>query len=169
MMNAAPRGRARWLLLSIFASIGALATVVAPYYVMRPFAAQDPGALAMVLTVARQAPWLLALCLTAGLFAAVRTWPGGSWTRWPRRLFATLAVLLIGAAAYGSQINLFEQMFAPLAAPRYVAASEAKLADDEVVLAVALGGAARAYSVRVLAYHHVLGDELGGEPIVVTY
>jgi hypothetical protein len=169
MTNAAPRGRARWLLLSMFAAIGALATVVAPYYVMRPFAAQDPGALTLVLSVARHSLWILALCLTAGLLAAVRAWPGGGWTRWPRRLFATLAVLLIGAATYGSQVNLFEEMFAPLAAPRYVATGEAGLADDEVVLAVALGGAARAYPVRVLAYHHVLGDELAGEPIVVTY
>lgn len=169
MTNEAPRGRARWLLLSAVAAIGAVATVVAPYYVMRPFAAQDPGALAVALFVARQAPWLLALCLLAGLVAAVRSWRGGGWTRWPRRLVATLAVLMIGAATYGSRINLFEQMFAPLAAPRFVAASEAGLADDEVVLAVAQGGAARAYPVRVMAYHHVLGDELGGEPIVVTY
>jgi hypothetical protein len=169
MTNEAPRGRARWLLLSTVAVIGAAATVVAPYYVMQPFAAQDPGALGVVLGVARQASWILAACAVAGLLAAVRAWPGGGWTRWPRRFAAVLAVLLIGAAAYGSRFNLFEHMFAPLAAPSYVAASEAGLADEEVVIAVRQEGRARAYPVRVMAYHHVLGDELGGEPIVVTY
>lgn len=169
MTNQTPRGRARWLLLSTAATIGAAATLVAPYYVMQPFAAQDPSTLGVVLGVARQAPWILAACLAAGLYAAVRAWSGGGWTRWPRRLAGALAVLLIGAATYGSRINLFEVMFAPLTAPRYVAASEAGLADDEAVIAVKLGAVARAYPVRVMAYHHVLGDELDGEPIIVTY
>jgi hypothetical protein len=168
MTNEAP-GRARWLLLSAAAAIGAVALVVAPYYVMQPFAAQDPGALRFVLAVAHQASWLLALCAAASLYAAARAWSGGSWTRWPRRFAAALAVLLVGLAAYGSRINLFEVMFAPLAAPGFVAASAAGLADDEVVIAVNHGGVARAYPVRVLAYHHVFGDELGAEPIVVTY
>ena len=169
MSTEAPRGRARWLLRSTSAAIAAAATVVAPYYVMRPFAAQDPGALAVVLRVARLAPWILALCAAASLYAGARAWRGGGWTRWPRRAAAALAVVLVGAATYGAQFNLFEQRFAPLAMPGYVAAGEAGLADEEVVIAVNQGGIARAYPVRVMAYHHLVGDDLGGEPIVVTY
>jgi hypothetical protein len=30
-------------------------------------------------------------------------------------------------------------------------------------------GVVRAYPVRVMAYHHVLNDELGGQRLVVTY
>jgi hypothetical protein len=40
---------------------------------------------------------------------------------------------------------------------------------DDRVIGVVLGGQARAYPVRLLNWHEVLNDTLGGIPIVVTY
>ena len=53
----------------------------------------------------------------------------------------------------------------------YDSAAEAGawLADAEPVLAVEAGGAARAYPLRLLLWHPVVNDELGGEPVLVTF
>jgi hypothetical protein len=54
--------------------------------------------------------------------------------------------------------------------PRSVAAAEANhLRDADPVVAVEVGGGARAYPVRMLDRHEVVNDELGGVPIAVTY
>jgi hypothetical protein len=41
--------------------------------------------------------------------------------------------------------------------------------DSDVVLAVNLNGEAAAYPIRLMAYHHVVQDTVGGTPIVATY
>ncbi|MBI4260224.1 MAG: DUF3179 domain-containing protein [Actinobacteria bacterium] len=43
------------------------------------------------------------------------------------------------------------------------------LADDEPVLAVEVEGDARAYPLRVLVWHEIVNDEVGGEPVAVTF
>ena len=45
----------------------------------------------------------------------------------------------------------------------------APLPADDVVMAVRVGPEARGYPVRIMAYHHVLNDDLGGVPLVITY
>ncbi len=53
--------------------------------------------------------------------------------------------------------------------PVVPAASAAFLADDDEVVGVAWNGRARAYDVRMLCYHHVINDTVGGAPIAITY
>jgi len=37
------------------------------------------------------------------------------------------------------------------------------------VLCVTISGESVAYPVRLMAYHHLVGDTVGGTPIVATY
>lgn len=54
--------------------------------------------------------------------------------------------------------------------PKTVAADEATfLRDDDEVVGFVIDGEARAYSVRMLAYHHVVNDQIGKTPLTVTY
>jgi len=55
--------------------------------------------------------------------------------------------------------------------PRFVgiAAGERFLEPREPVAAVEVGGAARAYPIRILVWHEIVNDRIGGRPIVVTY
>ncbi len=54
--------------------------------------------------------------------------------------------------------------------PRFVPASRARsLSPEEPVLAVTVNGEARAYPLRVLLWHEVVNDVVGGVPVVVTY
>jgi len=59
----------------------------------------------------------------------------------------------------------------PIDHPRYVsiAAAERFLASREPVIAVALGGRARAYPLQILIWHEIVNNTLGGVPLAVTY
>ena len=55
-------------------------------------------------------------------------------------------------------------------APRFAAASEAGgLAATEPVISFRIDGDARAYPLRVLIWHEIVNDTVGGVPVVVTY
>ena len=58
----------------------------------------------------------------------------------------------------------------PLADPAMLAASEADyLADSDVVFGIALGGEAKAYPKRILAWHEMVKDDIGGRRIAGVY
>ncbi|MFB6297086.1 MAG: DUF3179 domain-containing protein [Salinirussus sp.] len=43
------------------------------------------------------------------------------------------------------------------------------LADEDLVIGVEIDGDARAYPLRILAVHEIVNDEVGGQPVAVTY
>jgi len=54
--------------------------------------------------------------------------------------------------------------------PKLVAASEADfLRGGDDVLGIVRGGVARAYPIRIMNWHEIVNDDLGGERIAVTY
>lgn len=73
------------------------------------------------------------------------------------------------AGAYLTHVNLFERMFHPNDAPAFGNADSAPVDRDDMVLAVLLGGHARAYPILTMGYHHIVNDTVGGVPIAVTY
>jgi hypothetical protein len=147
--------------------VATAATLVVPMWLIRPFAPQTPRGVAVAFWVRRLAPWTTLLAVVAALAIAAWLWRNA---RWWTRVVLPIAVVLLAAGAWAARQNVFEKMFRPLPSVRFARAAEASwVAADEPVLAVALGGEARAYPVRQLAYHHVVNDEVGGEPIAATY
>ncbi|MGE0026351.1 MAG: DUF3179 domain-containing protein [Thermoleophilia bacterium] len=57
----------------------------------------------------------------------------------------------------------------PIDQPRFAAAAEAGGEDDEPVIALQLGGEARAYPIRILIWHEIVNDVVGGRPVAVTF
>ncbi|GAB4224342.1 MAG: hypothetical protein Kow0062_25960 [Acidobacteriota bacterium] len=53
--------------------------------------------------------------------------------------------------------------------PRVAAAQAGWLRDDDRVIGVALGDEAVAYPVRILNWHEIVNDVVGGRPVAVTY
>ena len=53
--------------------------------------------------------------------------------------------------------------------PKMTKAAAAKLADDQPVIGMRIGGEARAYPVRVMGSHEIVNDTCGGEPIAVSW
>ena len=58
----------------------------------------------------------------------------------------------------------------PIDHPRFVPAADVRfLAPAEPVLSVEIHGHAKAYPLRVMVWHEIVNDTLGGTPITVTY
>jgi hypothetical protein len=54
--------------------------------------------------------------------------------------------------------------------PKFVKAGEATfLRDEDIVMGFARGGEARAYPIRILNWHELVNDTVGGQKIVVSY
>jgi hypothetical protein len=157
----------RWLLLLLIIA-AALAFVVVPVLLIQPFKPQTERALAAGYAVKSWSPWATLALAAAGLFLVVSMWRGSRrwWTK------AALAALFVPVAAsvWLARVNVYEVMFNPLTGPSYESAEKAVyVGDADMVLAVSRGGERVAYPVRLLAYHHLAADAVGGVPLVATY
>lgn len=57
----------------------------------------------------------------------------------------------------------------PIDEPRFTSASDARGVDREPVIAVEVGGSARAYPIRILIWHEIVNDTISGTPIAATF
>jgi hypothetical protein len=58
----------------------------------------------------------------------------------------------------------------PIDDPRFIDPTEVRgLVAQEPVISVELDGEAKAYPIRILMWHEIVNDEIGGEPVSVTY
>ena len=79
------------------------------------------------------------------------------------------AVAILCGAVLASRINIFERLFHPIGEANFLPVSQARVGENEMVMAVRIRNEMRAYPVLEMAYHHVVNDTVGGQPIVVTY
>lgn len=138
-----------------------------PIYVIRPFRHQGVRELAAALVILRFRPVAAVLCTGIAVLAAALYWRAQSRTLW--RMVAVLGAACVCLFAGLSRVNVYEIMFHPTGPPAFVPAAEMTLDGDEKVIAVKVGGSARAYPIRSISYHHIVNDIVGGLPIVATY
>lgn len=155
-----------WLALLVLIVL-AVAIVLTPVFLIMPFKAQTPRTMEISYLMRRWSPLLTLLAAALVLALTVGLWLGARW--WNRALLVILLLPLFGVTWLARQ-NHFEWMFNPLPNPAYVKAADAGFVnDDDRVLAVTIGGESVAYPVRLMGYHHVVEDTVGGTPIVATY
>lgn len=157
----------KWIALAVVTLAVSLFFLIYPVYVIRPFRHQGAMELKAALAVLRFRVWLLSAASVLALLAVGQYWRSPrSW--WKRGMVALTAILVFACTAL-SRINIYELMFHPVDRPEFSPAAATKLDGGEEVLAVRVGGEARAYPIRNISYHHVVNDRLGGVPIVATY
>lgn len=158
---------AAWAALPVLIA-SALAVVLVPAWVIHPFKPQTREGLELSYALRSWSP-LLTILLT-GFAVALVVWMWRGTRRWWRKTLLMLAVLPLVGCAWLARQNHFEWMFNPLARAAYAQASDAAfVADTDMVIAVEVGGERVAYPVRLLAYHHLVHDTVGGTPLVSTY
>ena len=155
-----------WAMLAVCAVL-AFTAFAYPIYVMRPYRAQDAGQLAAALTVRSWGPPVATAAAFVALLVSVLLWR--TTQRVSMRAASTLAAFAVIAFAALSHVNVYEKMFHRIDSPQTIPAGEAKLDGDDMVLAINLTGHARAYPIRMIAYHHIVNDRLGDLPVVSTY
>jgi len=154
-----------WTAFSLSA-IAAIGLFFIPAFVIRPFTHQSPGPLWLAMALRQRAPLGTLIAGLACLIFAFVLWRTVG--RWRKSLLA-LTLLVVIFSTVMSRLNYFEWMFHPIAGAQFVAQAQSKLDPKEMILAVNLGGEARAYPISQMAYHHVLNDVVAGVPIAVTY
>lgn len=53
--------------------------------------------------------------------------------------------------------------------PKFILAQDARLQDADLVLGLEINGDVRAYPLQILVWHEIVNDEVGGQPVAVTY
>src|SRR5687767_4384187 len=156
-----------WLALLVIV-LAVLAMVVIPVWLIQPFAPQTERGVAASFALKSWSPFLsLAVAI---LSVVIAFWLWRNSRRWWSKALLIVPLFLVLVCAWFARQNHFEWMFNPLANSAYAKASETDfVADDDMVLAVEIGGERVAYPVRLMAYHHLVGDTVGGVPIVATY
>ncbi len=166
--NSAPtKRRISWLILVALMLI-AFAIVFIPVWIIQPFKPQTTRGVELSYMLRRFSPWITVVCMVLGFFLMVRLWLGSR--RWWKKALLVVILIPILAATWFARQNHFEWMFNPLANATYAKANDAGfVAAEDIVLAVTINGEAAAYPVRLMAYHHLVEDVVGGTPIVATY
>jgi hypothetical protein len=154
-----------WLLFFLCA-LATIALFFIPAFIIRPFTHQAPRALLLALALRQRAPLGTFIAGVACFLFAFVLWRDAS--RW-RKAFLAFTLVVVAFSAVMARLNYFEWMFHPIAGAQFLAQSESKLDPNEMILAVRIGGDARAYPINQMAYHHVLNDVVAGVPIAVTY
>jgi Protein of unknown function (DUF3179) len=156
-----------WVLLIIIA-ITAFAMVAIPVYLIQPFAPQTENALTISYYLRSWSPYLTIIFLLLALFLSIQIWRNSK--HWFTNIPLILPLILVGFSVWFAQQNHFLWMFNPSVNPAYAKISEVDFVkDDEMVMAVSINGEAVAYPVLQMAYHHVVQDVVGGQPITATY
>jgi hypothetical protein len=155
-----------WLALLLIVLIG-LAFVITPIWIIQPFKPQTQRGLEVSYAMRRISPILTIVASISVVLLAVWLWQGA---RWFGRVFLVLLSLPLFAATWMARQNHFEWMFRPHASLAYASVTATDFVNDtDMVLAVQKNGEAAAYPVRLMAYHHLVQDEVGGTPLVATY
>ena len=160
------RRKLAWFILFVLV-IAVIAIVLTPMYLIAPFKAQTPRIMEVSYLMRRWSPVLTIVALLSVLLLTIRLWLGG---RWYGRAILLILLLPVFGATWLARQNHFEWMFNPLPNPAYAKSADANfINDDDRVLAVTLGDESVAYPIRLMGYHHVVMDTVGGVPIVATY
>ena len=85
---------------------------------------------------------------------------------WPKTDFARRSIDLADILSGGPPKDGIPSIDKPRTVP---VAEAGNLADTEPVIGLVINGKARAYPLRILTWHEIVNDELGGVPVTVTY
>ncbi len=146
----------------------ALIPTLARLYLLWPFpGSQDLESIRWAYAlglIVRPAQILGALLVLAGAILLIRRS-----TSWKTHLWVS-ATVLASLVLYGFTVrNSAPSIFRPNFEPRFAAGISEELPPETLILGIRSGDEAKAYPLRLIAYHHQVTDELGGEPIWVTY
>ncbi len=167
-LSAWTDARRKLVWLIVFVLVVAVVTMVlTPVFLIMPFKAQTPRVMEVSYLMRRWSPLVTLFGSFVILILMLGLWFSSRW--WNRAFMLILLVPTLGATWLARQ-NHFEWMFNPLPNPAYAKAAEATFVNDgDRVLAVTIGGESVAYPIRLMGYHHLVGDTVGGTPIVATY
>lgn len=154
------------LLVLLTAATGAV--LYLPLSIIQPFKPQTEDGIALAYQLVRHGPLLALLALAVGIALFVLLWRKKP--SWKLSIPMFGLVLALGGMAFYSRIDIYAKMFAPMTEAGFARVADVDhLVDEEMVMGISIGSESKAYPVGIMAYHHIVNDELGGVPLVATY
>jgi hypothetical protein len=115
----------------------------------------------------RRAAFVLVLTMLLGVAGSVVLANPQSWrAEWPRTDFTRHSIEYSEIASGGPPKDGIPAIDRPSFLP---ASDPGDLKADEPVISVQLGGEARAYPLRIMIWHEIVNDTVGGVPVAVTW
>ncbi|MEM7353771.1 MAG: DUF3179 domain-containing (seleno)protein [Acidobacteriota bacterium] len=146
----------------------ALLPALLRYYLTWPLpGSQELDSIHWVYSLEKSMPWTAAVGLlmaAVGLIGLVRQRPARKTLVWVG-IACVVAVCLYGVTIKYAAPS----MFGPVPEARFARGTTDELPPETLVMGITSGSQAKAYPIRLLAYHHRVDDELNGDPIWVTY
>ena len=163
------RTGSRWIWPALFfLLLLSIASVAIPVFLIQPFRPQTQSLLGISYLLRTWSPIVTVMIFLAAFALTIWKWKGAR--HWWRKALLVIILLLSIVPAWFARQNHFEWMFNPLRNSSYIKAADAVFVrDTDMVLAVKINNEAVAYPVRLMAYHHVVSDTVGGTPICATY
>jgi uncharacterized BrkB/YihY/UPF0761 family membrane protein len=156
-----------WLTLIVIVILGVV-VVFMPAWIIQPFKPQTERGVALSYVLRSWSPLVTLTASFVGVAIMIFLWKNVR--RWWLKVLLVVLILPLFAATWLARQNHFEWMFNPLPNAAYAKVSSANyLADADMLLAVENNGEAAAYPIRLMAYHHVVQDVVGGTALVATY
>jgi Protein of unknown function (DUF3179) len=170
-----PGGRGRRLAGRIAAWFGALlipllaaVLTLLPALLMQPLRPQGPLDVRLAHFFSRGGLAIVVGLLALSLWLIARVWRNHA--HWWSRAPLVFPVLFTGFAGWLLTQNPIEWVFERFEHPEYASVAAVDFVPDSaMVMALEVGGEAVAYPLAQMAYHHIVHDVVGGEPVVVTY
>ena len=101
------------------------------------------------------------------LYPLVRFWRAG---RWGAKLGLSVLVILYAVIFYFFNFRFeADKMFYQPTTRTLAVAADNKVPLNKLVIGVEMLGAARAYPIQFIGYHHQLRDTIAGTPVMITY
>ncbi len=124
-----------------------------------------------MLTIPLRCATTVAMLVTIGAFAAgtaAQASPEDWKHEWPNTDF-TKASVDFGEIFSGFAGGTGKDRIPSIDAPKFEPVAEVDLPDREPVVGLAIGDDIRAYPLRILTWHEIVNDVVGGVPIAVTF
>jgi hypothetical protein len=111
--------------------------------------------------------WAFRLIFGAMIIVSVwAAWQAPDWRRW----LAPASLAGVAVVAYAANfIMAADHMFLPPSVVSMQPAARNKVASARLVVGIDVNGAARAYPIQFLGYHHQVRDIVAGKPVLVSY
>ncbi len=147
---------------------GALFIFLSAAAMLAPTMAQSRDTLMRAHAMQRFVPFGTIVLAAIGTFVTLRSWNERRERTY--RVVSLVPVVLLLVIAVVARRPIVERMFAPIEEARFVPVAEAAFSEpDALVLGVSIGAQSKAYPIAMMAYHHLLNDQLAGEAFVATY
>jgi hypothetical protein len=86
------------------------------------------------------------------------------------KIFSILSILIVAGIAYATNFEMAaDAMFLQPQSIQMSQVAQNKVDTSRIIIGVEYNGAAKAYPIQFLGYHHQVFDTIAGKPIIVTY